>query len=124
MSLSKAVKNKLEARDKWCWHCGATADLAPHHRKNRRAGGSKVLDRLDNLILVCQNYNFQMEANAEVARQAREFGHKLRSWDDFSVSVFDRVTATWYVLDSEGGKDANRGTGSQDATEGFGDRSF
>jgi ribosomal protein S27AE len=124
VSLSKAVKNKLEARDKWCWHCGATTDLAPHHRKNRRAGGSKLLDRLDNLILVCQAYNFQMEANAEVAKQAREFGHKLRSWDDFSVSVFDRPTGTWYVLDEEGGKHAHRGISSEDEATGFRGGSF
>ncbi len=124
MSLSKAIKQKLEARDKWCWHCGATTDLAPHHRKNRRSGGSKLLDRLDNLILVCQIYNFQMESSAEVAQQAREFGHKLRSWDDFSVSAFDRPTGTWYVLDSEGGKHAHRGISPTDETAGDGDRSF
>jgi hypothetical protein len=124
VSLSKAVKNKLEARDKYCWHCGSTDNLAPHHRKNRRAGGSKLLDRLDNLILVCQNYNFLMEADAEVAKQAREFGHKLRSWDDFGVSLFDRVTGTWYVLDLEGGKHAHRGISSQDEAEGNGGRSF
>lgn len=107
MSLSKALLKKLQERDKWCWHCGST-DLVPHHRKNRQAGGSKLLDRLDNIILVCAQYNGLMESDADVAEQARKFGHKLRSWEEFRTAVFDRPSGTWYVLGEEGEKWTSR----------------
>ena len=104
MSLSKRARKQLEERDKYCWHCGVDSDLVPHHRKNRKAGGSKLLDRLDNIILVCPVYNMLMESDADVAAKARTFGHKLRSWEDFSVEVFDTPSSTWYVLDEGGQK--------------------
>jgi hypothetical protein len=107
VSLSKALLKKLQKRDQWCWHCGST-ELVPHHRKNRQAGGSKLLDRADNIILVCAQYNGLMESDADVAEQARLFGHKLRSWEEFRTAVFDRPTATWYILGEEGEKWTSR----------------
>lgn len=104
MALSKPLLDKLRKRDKMCWDCGEINDLIPHHRKNRKMGGSKLLDRLDNLLLVCADYNGLMESDARTASQARDFGHKLASWDDFSNPVFDKINLLWYVLDDKGNK--------------------
>lgn len=104
MAISKAILKKLIERDDHCWHCGTTETLAPHHRRNRQMGGSTKLDRLDNLIRVCSAYNGAMESDPQVARQAKDKGHKLSSWDDFNTPVFDIVTGLHYLLDSKGGK--------------------
>lgn len=71
---------------------------------NRGSGGRPSLNRFDNLILVCALYNGQMEANAGVAEQARDFGHKLASWDDFSHPVFDQAELSWWILKPDGSK--------------------
>lgn len=67
-------------------------------------GGSKTLDRLDNLIRVCSVYNGLMESDSATATQARDYGHKLGSWDDFNTPVFDNTDWVWYQLDEKGGK--------------------
>ena len=67
-------------------------------------GSSKLLDRLDNLLLVCQAYNFAMEADAATMAQARDFGHKLQSWELFSDPVFDQTELTWWTLTEDGSK--------------------
>lgn len=95
---------KLRARDSHCWHCGEVNDLVPHHRMNRQMGGSKLRDGLDNIILVCAAYNGAMESNALVAKDARMYGHKLSSWQDYGEALFDRAEMRWYRLDAEGGK--------------------
>lgn len=104
MAISKPMMDRLRKRDKACWDCGEINDLVPHHRKNRKMGGSKMLDRFDNLLLVCAEYNGAMESQPDLANQARDFGHKLASWDDFSTPVFDRPMRLWYLLDEKGGK--------------------
>ena len=103
--ISDRIKRLVFARDSHCYHCGSTEGLQVHHRKNRGQGGSKILDRLDNLILVCAAYNFAMEADPDAARDARDFGHKLQSWQDFSNPVFDRIGLTWYKLTEDGRKE-------------------
>lgn len=65
-----------------------------------------MLDVPANLILVCAAYNFQMEADAEVARSARVYKHKLRQTDTLFEPVFDRYLAMWFSLDNEGNKNA------------------
>ena len=67
-------------------------------------GGSKLLDRADNLVLVCAAYNFAMEADAKVARLARERGHKLGSWDGFDTPILDVPQGIWFILTSDGRK--------------------
>lgn len=104
MALTKAMLDKLRSRDKLCWHCGENDDLVPHHRRNRGMGGSKQLDRLDNLMMVCAIYNGMMESDSATARNARDLGHKLNSWQEFSEPVFDTPNRTWYVLTSKGEK--------------------
>ena len=95
---------KLRKRDSWCWHCGEINDLVPHHRANRGMGGSKALDNLQNIILVCALYNGLMESDAAVARKARKLGHKISKFADPAELVFDEFTGEWYRLDIQGGK--------------------
>lgn len=68
-------------------------------------GGSKQLDRFDNLIRVCAALNYAMESNANVANEAKDMGWKLGSWDSFDSPVFDRVAMTWWRLDERGNKE-------------------
>ena len=102
--ISDRIRRLVTERDHHCLHCGTNEGLQVHHRKNRGQGGSKLLDRLDNLILVCAAYNYAMEADPDAARDAREFGHKLQSWQDFSNPVFDQSELTWYKLTEDGGR--------------------
>ena len=95
---------KLRNRDAWCWHCGEINDLVPHHRANRGMGGFKALDALQNVILVCAEYNGKMESDAAIANRARELGHKISKFASPAQQVFDTVTKKWYYLDTEGGK--------------------
>lgn len=105
MTISQYVRRKLEQRDPYCLHCGETADLVIHHRKNRGMGGSKVIDVYENLIRVCNDYNVAMESDSVQASFALEYGHKLRSWQDFSDPVFDRCDGEWYQLNPDGTKE-------------------
>lgn len=67
-------------------------------------GGSKVLDSLQNVILVCSQYNGLMESDANVANQARDNGHKLSKFLAPSEPCFDIVFGKWYYLDTKGEK--------------------
>ena len=104
--MNAALLRKLRQRDRECLHCGEDREeyLVPHHRRNRGHGGSKLLDRLDNLLMICAYYNGAMESNPVVAENARNFGHKLSSWQDFDAPVFDECAGEWYLLDIKGGK--------------------
>ena len=94
----------LRLRDNHCWHCGAENDLVPHHRMNRGMGGRPSLDVLENIIMVCSQYNGEMESVAYVATQAKKWGHKLSSYEKFSKPVFDRADGLWFDLELDGTK--------------------
>jgi len=102
--ISKAMKEKLIKRDPYCVHCGEDTDLVIHHRKNRGMGGSKELDRMSNLMRICAGYNGMMESSAGMADIAREMGHKLLQWQDFTEPLYDECNGNWYVLDDMGNK--------------------
>ena len=104
MTITAHVRKKLKTRDPYCLHCGDDANLVVHHRKNRQMGGSKLLDHYSNLLMVCESYNFRMEASEVIAEDARKFGHKLSSWQDFSEPVYDECDGNWYVLNDDGTK--------------------
>jgi len=104
MSITARVRKKLKERDPYCLHCGDDTDLVVHHRKNRQMGGSKLLDHYQNLLMVCEDYNFRMESNPHAAQAAREFGHKLSSWQDFTDPVYDECDGNWYNLEENGTK--------------------
>lgn len=104
MTISARMRKVLQARDPYCYHCGYDMQLVVHHRKNRGMGGSKNLDHYTNLLLVCEDYNIDMESKSVLAQDARDHGHKLNSWQDFSDPVFDRCTGLWYQLQDDGTK--------------------
>jgi len=105
MAMKPAVLRQLRARDLRCMHCGSDVDLVPHHRKNRGAGGSKSRENdITNVMLICAMYNGLMEADARVAQQARDWGHKLRSWQDTWNPVYDFGDGRWYRLEQDGTK--------------------
>lgn len=105
MAVSKALRERILKRDNHqCWHCGEVEAISLQHRMNRGMGGSKSLDRTDNLIVLCSSMNTLVESDAAVARQAKEFGWKLSSWDSFTHPVFNQNELKWYVLDLVGNK--------------------
>jgi glycerol uptake facilitator-like aquaporin len=67
-------------------------------------GSSKVLDTLQNVILVCSQYNGLMESDAAVANQARDLGHKLSKFMSPTAPVFDNWQKKWFYLDEKGNK--------------------
>jgi hypothetical protein len=67
-------------------------------------GGSKLLDRMDNLIVLCSAMNALIESNSDAADEARDMGWKLNSWHDFSMPVYNKNEMKWYQLDINGGK--------------------
>lgn len=67
-------------------------------------GGSKTLDNLQNVILICSAYNGEMESNADTAALARDLGHKLSKFMSPSAPVFDKFSYRWYFLDDKGNK--------------------
>ena len=104
MAVPKKVLKLIQERDDHCWHCGREDELVPHHRINRGMGGSKRLDRPDNLIMVCSRWNGDMESNAELAATARGWGHKLAVWESLNRPVFDRGTFAWWFVLPDGAK--------------------
>lgn len=105
--IKPSVRRKVEARDKYCVHCGEINDLVVHHRRNRQMGGTKgkqaeETNGVQNLLRVCNEYNFLMESNASVAAAASGWGHKLRSWEKVDKPVWDSVAFAWYFLNADG----------------------
>lgn len=91
------------ARDLHC-PCGCVGredTFVPQHRINRGMGGSKVLDRPANVIVMCSEVNGLIESSPEIAAQARERGWKLSRWDSPEATPFwDAATGTWNLIDN------------------------
>ena len=102
--MKAADVRKLRARDLWCWHCGDSENLVPHHVQNRGMGGSKILDNLQNVILVCSFYNVQMESDPQTAEYARDYGHKASKFSAPGHPILDATRQTWFSLDKHGDK--------------------
>ena len=105
MAVSKPMRERIIKRDNHqCWHCQEVEAISLQHRRNRQMGGSKLLDRADNLMVLCSAMNGLIESNSAAANQARDFGWKLSSWEDFTRPVFNANELKWYQLDINGGK--------------------
>ena len=91
------------ARDLHCV-CGCTGredTLVPQHRINRGMGGSKVLDRPANVLVMCSHRNGLIESSAHHAEIARQLGWKLSRWQEPEETPFyDIATGTWYLIDT------------------------
>ena len=87
-----------------CWHCGDTgADLIPHHRLNRGAGGkNSKADQPSNILVMCAVFNGLMESDAASAAEARRYGWKLASWQspDFEPA-YNAYTGEWWLLEND-----------------------
>ena len=105
MTVTPAKRKKIFERDEGvCWHCGKDDNLTIHHRTNRGMGGSKLLDRYSNLILMCVEYNFLMEANLDVVREALERGLKVRRHQSGLYVPLKRFDGSEWLLDDFGKK--------------------
>lgn len=96
----------LLARDGYCLHCGETERVAPNHRRNRGMGGSTDdgTNSSANLMVLCSLANGLLESDPAMAATARLNGWKLASWESTDRPVYDRLTATWWVLDDDYGR--------------------
>lgn len=92
----------LQARDRYCLHCGETEALSPNHRANRGMGGSKALDVPSNIVLICSWLNERIEGSAYLREMAIENGWKVSKWGTpKKVPVFDACTGIWYYLNDD-----------------------
>jgi len=91
------------ARDLHCV-CGCTGredTFVPQHRAGRGMGGSKVLDRPANILVMCSLVNGLIESDAKWASAAREYGWKISRWESPEETPFyDLATGTWNLLDN------------------------
>jgi len=98
---SKEFQKYLK-RDGYCLHCGATEALSPNHRAGRGMGGSKVLDRPANVVILCSAMNLLIESEASVAKLALSRGWKLYRWQSPEEQpVYDAVQGVWFYLDND-----------------------
>jgi len=91
-------------RDGGCVHCGEQEAVAPHHRANRGAGGSKKLDRPSNIVVLCSVMNGLIESDSTLAEMARGYGWKISKWEEPSeVPVYYPAARAWFLLDDDFG---------------------
>lgn len=57
-----------------------------------------------NLMVLCSAANSLLESDSSMAATARLSGWKLASWESTDRPVYDRQTATWWVLDDNYGR--------------------
>lgn len=93
---------KLLDRDQACLHCGETERVSPNHRANRGMGGSKLLDRPSNLMILCSEMNSLIESNHFMADLAKHYGWKLERWQvPEETPIFDTRLWEWFLLDND-----------------------
>lgn len=85
-----------------CWHCGTEENLVVHHRINRGSGGSKLLDRYSNLILICSEFNVSMESYLPDVREAKNRGIKVSRYDSPQHTRIIRFDSREFLLDDFG----------------------
>lgn len=95
--------NRYLSRDNGCIHCGEVEAAVPHHRVNRGMGGSKLLDRPSNIIVLCSYINGLLESDAKWAERARTLGWKLPSWQGMDTPVWYMTLGRWVELDDKYG---------------------
>lgn len=99
--MNQATWAKFLRRDGGaCVHCGETERLSPQHRAGRGMGGSKLLNRTSNVIVLCSTLNSQIESDAEIALYAKEHGWKIDRWQNPMLEpVWYATEGRWYYLD-------------------------
>lgn len=102
MMTAKQFQPYLDRDDAHCYSCGTTEGLVPQHRINRGAGGRKSLDIPSNILTFCGICNGDLEADADRAQRAREYGWKLSDGEQPYLlvrPVYDRWAQQWFWLD-------------------------
>ena len=99
-SVNQKQFQKYLDRDDGCVHCGQTESVSPHHRLNRGMGGSKARDVPSNIIVICSDLNWRMEADSTTARDAEQFGWKLRVGADPLQVPVKHYSGRWRLLDN------------------------
>lgn len=93
---------RLVDRDIACLHCGETERISPNHRANRGMGGSKLLDRPSNLMVLCSEMNNLIESNWFYRDLAMMYGWKLERWQKpEDTPIFDSRLWKWFLLDND-----------------------
>jgi hypothetical protein len=82
----KEFEKYLERDGGRCPHCGTTEGLVPQHRAGRGMGGSKVLDRPANIIVLCSLMNGLIESDAATRSWAHLQGWHLSRYEDPETS--------------------------------------
>jgi hypothetical protein len=106
LGMTKKQFEKYLARDRGCWHCGTEGDdLIPHHRLNRGMGSKNHLaNQPSNIIALCANANFLLEADPAFAELGRKLGWKLRNHETpTEVPIFGH--GGWWLLNDDFTKD-------------------
>ena len=115
LGMNKKAFDKFLQRDRCCSHCGTTDDtLVPQHRQSRQMGGSKLLDKPSNIIVLCSEANGFLESNAKFAELGRKFGWKLERHQVPELTPV-YMGDGWFPLDN----DYNRTPVSNDDIEYF-----
>jgi hypothetical protein len=98
---SKEFAKYLRRDEGGCIHCGNQETAIPQHRINRQMGGSKLLNRPSNIVVICSELNWRMEADADVAEYAKSRGWKLERWQDPEFEpVWYATEGQWFYLDN------------------------
>lgn len=91
------------ARDMHC-PCGCVGKedtFVPQHRINRGMGGSRILDRPANVLVMCSEMNGLIESDPKLAEVARSYGWKLSRWAEPEAEpFFDLATGKWYLINN------------------------
>lgn len=65
-------------------------------------GGSKLLDRPANVVILCSNLNYLIEADYDAAKYAIQMGWKLnRNQDPEATPIYDGTKGEWFLLDND-----------------------
>jgi hypothetical protein len=65
-------------------------------------GGSKARDVPSNIVVLCSWMNSAIESNAKLADVARDYGWKLRSFEDPATTpVYYQRSGAWFMLSDD-----------------------
>ena len=103
MSVPAKTRRLVFERDGHeCVHCGTDYGLTIQHRANRGAGGSKLLDGPENLVVMCGLSNQRLESSAVFADFGRLMGWKIRRTDDPETIPVRYASGDFWYINSRG----------------------
>ena len=99
------VARVAERDGRMCAATGVTEGLSVQHRISKGMGGSKVLERPSNGLILEVMFNVRLEQNADDAEHAKRMGWKLSKYDDpTEVPYWHAPSQTWWLADDEGNR--------------------